>query len=77
MLALEFAVDGSQNGSPDLNELPLEIEIELAEHALLVAQANLAELLEKRDAEDAHIDAQFEAHLEIEAGKNVCSEIPY
>lgn len=58
----------------DLNNLPLNIEIEMAEFELSCAIARLSELHAQRreqDALDAHVDAQFAEYQEIEWGKAV------
>ena len=54
-------------------EIDLDTQIELAEHSLKVAINHLNELLAKRNALDAHIDAEadrlYQEHLDAEYGK--------
>ena len=58
---------------PSPDALSLEEQIERAEFELKCAQAHLDELRAKlaslRAAEDAHIEAQYQQHLEYEYGK--------
>ena len=54
--------------------LDLETQIEMAEFNLACAQSHLDELRAQKDAEDAedaHVDAQYQEYLEIEYGKAV------
>lgn len=57
-------------------EDPINEQIESAEFYLICAQSHLNELRAKKaaqDAEDAHVDAQYQEYLEIEYGKLVIS----
>ena len=54
---------------PSLDALSLEEQIERAEFELKCAQAHLDELRAKKAAEDAHLDAQYQQHLEYEYGR--------
>ena len=54
-------------------EIDLDTQIEMAEHSLQCAISHLNELLAKREALHAHMDAQAEAYAEMEWGK-VCIE---
>lgn len=53
-------------------QMSLDDQIAYAEFSLICAQSHLDELRAKKaeqDAEDAHVDAQYQEYLEIEYGK--------
>lgn len=54
-------------------EIDLDTQIEIAEHGLVVAINHLNDLLAKRNARDADLDAwadaEYEKYLDIEAGR--------
>ena len=56
-------------------QMSLDDQIAYAEFSLICAQSHLDELRAKKvseqDAEDAHVDAQYQEYLEIEYGKLV------
>ena len=54
---------------PSLDALSLEEQIELAEFNLKCAQAHLDELRAQLAAENAHVEAQYQQHLDYEYGK--------
>lgn len=57
-------------------EIDLDTQIEIAEFNLACAESHLHELRAQKaaqDAEDAHVDAQYQEYLEIEYGKLVMS----
>ena len=83
MSKLTHAILHQEDPIDDLNPFlgergfTLEEQIEAAEFHLISAQSHLDELLAKKvsaqDAEDAHVDAQYQEYLEIEYGKLVIS----
>ena len=54
-------------------EIDIDTQIELAEHALKCAISHLNDLLAKRNSLDAHIEAQYQEHVDAEFGR-LCIE---
>ena len=75
--AIPYQEDPTQNDEGVMlgdYQMSLDDQIAYAEFSLICAQSHLDELLAKKvaqDAEDAHVDAQYQEYLEIEYGKLV------
>ena len=77
--AIPYQEDPTQNDEGVMfgdYQMSLDDQIAYAEFSLICAQSHLDELRAKKaeqDAEDAHVDAQYQEYLEIEYGKLVMS----